>query len=276
MGRNDIGLGGLIDSYVDYKMEGVYTAIPAIILVVKEKQRKLLVDVQPLVSIKTREDEVIPESSILNVPLQMPASSVGGTVFPVKAGDNVLLVFSKRAIDTWKYGEGTPRPPNDFRVFSKNDCIAIPCIYPAGMSIVDSSKHSGDYGVGDVIIFNQRATGNSTEIILKENGDVIVNSPKTVTVNCKDSIVNSSNSSTYNTDSFTVNSQSFNVNTGSYSVSASSVGYGTVNYSMNATGDAVSTGSYKMNGSFVLNGIVIESHRHTGVESGPSTSGGPI
>ena len=195
MEGKELGLSGLISAHFDYKLEGVYTAIPAVILKVKDKQKNLLIDVQPLVSVKTREDEIIPESSILNVPMQMPASSVGGTVFPVKAGDNVLLVFSKRAIDNWKYGQGTPSAPKDFRAFNKNDCIAIPCIFPTLMSIASEDKHSKDYVLGDVIIFNQRATGNTTEVVLKANGDIVVNSPKTVTVNCKDLVGNVSQSS---------------------------------------------------------------------------------
>lgn len=263
----EIGLGELITQFIGYELEAVHTAIPAVVLRVNNEGRQSLVDVQPLVSILQRSGEVVSQSSILNVPLSQPASSVGGLVFPIKEGDNVLLVFSEKAIDRWKYGTGVPTAPSDFRKFNRKDCIAIPCIFPANMSMANEARQGPDYAAGDTAIYNLRG-GSRVEIVLKQNGDVVVNSPSKVIVNCVDSEVNASNS-------MTVNTQDYKVNCTSYTVSSTSYSVGTTNYSLNATGSAVSTGTYNMNGSFVLNNIPIETHTHGGVETGGGSTGGP-
>lgn len=244
---DEVGLGELITQYIDYKQEGVNTAIPAIILAVKEEGRQLLVDVQPSVSIVAEGGVVVAQASILNVPMQQPASSVAGMVFPVAVGDTVLLVFSQRAIDTWKYGSGSPTAPSDARKFNRKDCVAIPCIFPTSKSVANENRQGPDYAAGDVAIYNKKG-GASVEIILKQSGDIIINSPGKVKVNCVDSEVNASSSVTYNTQDFTVNSSSFKVSTGNYSVSATST--------------ATTTGTFSMNGSYILNGIAMETHGH--------------
>lgn len=257
----EVSISEVITSLIEYNMRDKYTAIPAIILTVKNVGTSLFVDVQPLVSIRNKDGTVTQQATILNVPLQQPSSSIGGMVFPVKENDNVLLVFSMRGIDMWKRGDGTPSAASDYRMFSKMDCIAIPCIFPASMTPVPANKHTAGYSVGDVALYNNMG-GNMVEIILKTSGDVIVNSPGKVTVNCVDSEVNASNSATYNTKSFSVKCDN-------YSVSASS-------YSMNSSDGGGMNGTFRMNGSFILNGINIETHRHTGVQTGSGTSGGPI
>lgn len=238
-------LDTLMSLMITNAARGYYTSCPAVVLTVKQNGASMLVDVQPLVSDKDKDGTVTVHSSILNVPLQMPSSSVGGVVFPVVPGDNVLLVFSMRGIDTWKYGEGTPLPPSDSRFMDKKDCIAIPCIFPSKKAIAAPQHHSGDYALGDVIVFNSKT---ACEVILKQSGDIVVNSSGKVTVNCQDSEVNASNSVKYNTGQFTINSDTFQVNTGAYALSA--------------TTSATTNATMSMTGSFILNGIAMESHGH--------------
>lgn len=265
----DMGLGGLIKDFIRNGQETQYTNIPGIILAIKGDGSQLLVDVQPSISVLKRDGQVVAESAVLNVPMQMPASSQAGMVFPVNVGDSVLLQFSMRGLERWKYGSGRPEAPSDHRIFDKRDCVATPCIFPVSNSIALNGKHSGDYTVGDTILFNGRINGSSTEIILKKSGDIIVNSKSgKVTVNCEESEVNASTKAVYNTPTFEVNCNAYNITSQSYNV-------GTVNYSMVATGDAVSTGSFNMDGSFVLNGIAMETHTHGGVETGGGSTGVP-
>lgn len=253
--EEEIGLGELITQFIDYKLDAVNTAIPAVVLAAKENGRNLMLDVQPSISILTRDGEVIAQSSILNVPMQQPASSVAGMIFPVNVGDTVLLVFSQKGIDTWKYGSGSPTGPTDFRKFDRKDCIAIPCIFPSSLSMARESKQGSDYAVGDTVVYNRKGS-NPVEIVLKQSGDIVINAKSgSATINCKDAEVNAS-------DSMTVNTQDYKVNCSTYTVSSTSYSVGTTNYSLNATGSAVSTGTYNMNGSFILNGIAVESHGH--------------
>lgn len=237
---DEIGLGDLINQFIGYNLEGINTAIPAVILGVKQEGRDLLIDVQPSVSVKTREGDVISQASILNVPMYQPASSVGGMLFPVQKGDNVLLIFTQRAIDTWKYGTGGLAPPSDYRKFSKLDCIALPCVFPTANSMANPKKQGKDYELGDVVIYNARNTSSPVEIVIKKNGNVIVNSPAKVQVNCVDAEVNASSSIKNVTPNFSVQCSQYTVNTST----------------------ATLTGNWNLSGSFVLNGIAMETHGH--------------
>lgn len=260
----DFDFGEVVNDFIDYKMQDRYTAIPAVILTVLGNGNQMTVNVQPLVSISNRDGTVTDQATVLNVPLQQPASSKGGMIFPVNVGDNVMLIYSMRGIDTWKYGQGAPAPASDYRMFSKMDCIAIPCIFPVAKSITPASKHTAGYELGDVAIYNAMG-GSQVEVILKQNGNVIVNSPGKVTVNCVDSEVNASSSVKYNTQDFSVDCSSYTINSSSFVVS-------TGTYSVAATSTATTTGSFAMNGSYILNGIAMENHGHTGNGAGNRTS----
>lgn len=185
---DDIGLAEVIESIIEYSMEDRYTALPAVVLAVHSQGGTQLVDVQPCVSINNRDGTLTDQASVLNVPYQQPASSKGGMVFPILPGDNVLLIYCMRGIDTWKYGQGTPSPASDYRMFSKMDCIAIPCISPVSKTPT-AGRHTKGYALGDVVVYNAM-NGNQCEVILKANGDVVVNSPGTVTINSPRSVFN--------------------------------------------------------------------------------------
>ena len=85
--------GELISQFIGYQLEGMQTAIPAVILAVKDGGESLFIDAQPLINILTREDTTVSETPIYNVPMSQSASSVGED-FP-SVGDNVAI-FSQR------------------------------------------------------------------------------------------------------------------------------------------------------------------------------------
>lgn len=272
--EDNIDFGQVINSFIEYQMENKYTALPGIVLRVHDKGNRQLLDVQPLVSIRSRNGEVTTQSTVLNVPYQLPASSIGGTVFPINVGDNVLLVYSMRGIDTWKYGDGSPAPSSDYRMFHKMDCIAVPCIFPANKAVASQSKHSGDYALGDTIIFN-----GSTEIIQKPDGTTIVNSPTKVVVNSPYVEVNSQNVVVNASSSVVVNSPSTTF-TGNVNVE------GHLSYQSGISGRA---GSGSGQGNSIIGGFSVEggsithdgknigsTHAHGGIQPGGGTSGGPV
>ena len=248
----DIGLGEVIESFIDYSMQNRFTALPGVVLRVHNKGAQQLVDVQPCVSIKNRDDTVTQQATILNVPYQQPASSLGGVVFPLNVGDNVLLVFQMRGIDTWKYGEGGLSAPSDYRMFSNQDCIAIPCISTTSKTQTAANKHSASYALGDTIVFN----GN-VEIIQKPDGTTVVNSPSKVVVNSPDVVINSTN--------VTINASQTTVN-GDFSVFGNS----------SVSGNSSVGGDFSAAGQGSINGRDFMSHSHSGIESGPSNSGGVV
>lgn len=265
----DVTLSEVLGRVFNYQMEGVYTALPGIILAVKDNGESLLVDVQPSVSIKTQTDEIYHRPVVLNVPIQMPSSNSAGVLFPVNIGDTVLMVFTSDAIDNFKYGDGKPTAPNDFRRFSIRDCVAIPGVYPKASSVNRVARHKLPHNPKDVVVYHNLGTGAETEVRLKQGtGQVIVTSPVAVTVNCKTAEVNAS-------DSMTVKTKTFKIDCDSYQVSSKSYSIGTQTYSMNATSNASSTGTFSHNGSWTLNGIQMETHTHSGVQTGGGSTGGP-
>ena len=270
----DIGLGEVIESFIDYSMQNRFTALPGVVLRVHNKGAQQLVDVQPCVSIKNRDDTVTQQATILNVPYQQPASSLGGVVFPLNVGDNVLLVFQMRGIDTWKYGEGGLSAPSDYRMFSNQDCIAIPCISPTSKTQTAANRHSGDYSLGDTIVYN-----GAVEIIQKPGGTTIINSPTKVIVNSPEVEVNSQNVVVNASTSVTVNSPSTTF-TGNVSVQGHLSYFAGISGVAGAgagEGNSIIGGFSVQGGSITHDGKNIGStHVHGNVETGSGTSGGPV
>lgn len=186
----DVTIDEVMGEYIRYSLEGMYTSIPGIVLAIKGEGQNLLIDVQPLVSVLMNDGTSVSRAPILNVPLQMPASSRGGLLFPVAVKDNVMLLFSMRGLEVWKYGQGTPNPPSDARMFDKRDCIAIPCVNPVSKSPANSGRHTNPYSPEDVVLYHNLGTGQEVEIVLKTNGGIIINAPGNVTVNTPDAYVN--------------------------------------------------------------------------------------
>ena len=240
----DIGLAEVVQSIFNYQMQGTYTALPGVVLRVINSGGQQLLDVQPCVSLRNRDGTVTQQAPILNVPYQQPASSVGGTVFPVAVGDNVLLVFQMRGIDTWKYGQGGLSAPSDYRMFSNQDCVAIPCISPVSKTPSMKNKHSGDYEIGDTLVFN-----GGTEIILKANGTTVVNSPSKVIVN----------------------SPNVEINATTVKINASST---VISGDLSVSGNTTVAGNLGVSGQGSIAGKDFITHTHGGVETGPGTTGG--
>ncbi len=61
---------------------------------------------------------------VINVPVVFPSAGGYSITFPVTSGDEVLVVFSERAIDTWLQSGGI-QDPLDYRKHDYTDAIAI-------------------------------------------------------------------------------------------------------------------------------------------------------
>lgn len=65
-----------------------------------------------------------------NVPVLYPSSGSFSQVWPLAAGDFVLVVFCSSAIGTWRQG-GDIADPVDLRRHDLSHGVAIPCVWPA-------------------------------------------------------------------------------------------------------------------------------------------------
>lgn len=241
-----------VNSAFDYKMESVNTAIPCIVLGIRDNGGTQMVDIQPTINQKLQDGSIKERPPILGVPVSFPVSSTAGMTYPIKIGDTGLAVFSMRDMDTWKSGNGRPSTPSNASKMAAGDAVFYPGIQPPGNAVNNPSKHVLTHSTSDTVIF-QNLGGNECEVRLKADGSVEINtSNQPVTINCSNATVNASESINLNSPQMTVDVQS-------------SVWLG----------DIVHTGNYTAVGAQTFNGIVFSTHRHIGVQPGSGTSGIP-
>ena len=228
----------LMNASFDYQTNNMYTALPGIVVSVKDNLNTLSVDVQPTINIRNKDNTIKERPVVLNVPVQMPSSRTAAITYPVNVGDPVLLIYTMRGMDTWKRGKGTNTTPSDFRKFDKRDCIAIPGIWPFSESINNPQVRVWQHDTGDVVVVNNIGSVEN-EVRLKKNGDVVINTNKNVEVNCNNAVVNAQNEIELN-----ATSASFNID--------ETVWAGNITHLGNYTGTGVQT----------FNGIVFQNHVH--------------
>jgi hypothetical protein len=159
----------------EYQMRNIFTAIPAKVMMV-ENAGEQRVSVKPLVNAVFPDwDDSEEFPTILSVPLVYPSSSSSAVVFPVHAGDTVLLVFAQSCMDVFKGGDGSVQPPSDYRRFDKRDAIAIPGLFPFGSAINQVSKHTLPHSTDDLVVFHNLGTSAECELRMKQTGKIEIN-----------------------------------------------------------------------------------------------------
>lgn len=239
----DISLTEVLGQAFEFHASSMYTAIPCVVIGVHSNLSSAKVDVQPSVNDLYADSVSVEHAPILSVPVIFPSSKTSALTFPVNVGDTVLCVFSQRGMDNFKLGDGSPTAPSDFRKFDKRDAVAIPGLFPFSKSPNDSGNRKLPHSTTDMVMAHNLG-GNEVEVRLKANGDVLIKSPTTVTVECKDAVVNS------DTATLTVPDTTW-------------------------TGDMTFNGNITQNGIFVLDGINMNTHIHGGVATGPSKTSIP-
>jgi len=267
-----VSLQEVLTNAMDYHLADIYTSIPGVVVGIHSDLSGMRVDVQPSVAMRNEDgDEVVDRPAIINVPLHMPVTQLGGLTYPIKKGNPVWLNFSMRGLDVWKKGRGESQAPSDLRRFDLSDCIAIPGVYPAGVPVNSPGSRSNSHSTEDVVLVHNIGTGNEVEIRLKPSGDVIINTPKNTIINAGDSTtINAANSATVNCTDAEVNSETFSVNSEDVDFQCDNFNIQTGTYTMNATEEATATGVMSHNGSFILNGTPVEDHDHGGIAPGGS------
>lgn len=94
------------------------------------------VDIKPALRRKYTDGNIVELPVIPNVPIGFMQTRTSIISVPVKIGDDVLLVFSQRSIDTWKSSQGgVSVDPADIRKFDLSDAFAIPLHKPIGTGL---------------------------------------------------------------------------------------------------------------------------------------------
>jgi hypothetical protein len=238
----------------------MHTAIPCIVVAVRDSLNGAMVDIQPTVNQRFKDGEVKERPVILGIPVSFPVSSTAGLTFPIKVGSTGIAVFSMRNLDAWKNSSGRPTTPLNYAKFDKGDAMFIPGIQPPGESVNNPSKRTWAHSTEDVVLVNNIGTANECEVRLKPSGDIVINTLQNAEVNCKNANVTATQDITLacvNLD-VTATTATFDIGNTSW--------IGNINHA----------GNYTIAGTLLFNGINFATHLHTGVQSGPSNTGGPI
>lgn len=247
----DIDLMDIIRTQFKIDMSEIYTAMPCKVVNIYQDNKQQKVDVLPLVDDLLKDGTGAPGMQILGVPIIFPGSSTTLISFPINTDDTVLCIFSQRSMDNFKIGNGQPTTANDYRKFSDQDAVAIPGLFPFGKSLNNPAVRKFPHNSNrDLCIAHNIASGTEVNIILAQSGDLTVNTGQSVTVNCKNGIVNA-------TESYTINTPTMNINA----------------QTTNWKGNITHQGNYTMTGQARFNGVLFDTHFHSGVLSGPSNSG---
>lgn len=232
-------------------MAEIHTAIPCKVVNVYNNNQQQKVDVIPSVDRLLKDGSSEPGMQILGVPVIFPGSMATLISFPINPGDTVLCIFAQSSMDNFKIGNGEPTTANDYRKFSDQDAVAIPGLFPFGKSLNNPGTRKFPHEPNrDLSISHNIASGTEVNILLKQNGDLIINTESAVTINCKTGVLNA-------TESYTINTPTMNINAST----------------TNWVGDIIHTGNYTMTGQARFNGRLFDTHTHSGVTPGTGTSG---
>lgn len=235
----------VLTSAFNSQMQNLYTAIPCIIVGVRDGLNGQMVDIQPTINQKFKDGTVKERPVIQGIPVSFPVSSTAGMTFPIKTGDTGLAIFSMRNMDGWKSGNGRPVSPTNFAKMDKGDAIFLPGIQPPSMAVNNPGKHVLTHDTKDTVLFSNLG-GNECEVRLKADGSIEINtSNQPVVVNCSDATVNASGAINLNAQTMTID-----VPTTTW------IG------DINLQGNLTQIGNYTMTGVATFNGVIFNTHRH--------------
>lgn len=240
----------VLTSAFNSQMQQLYTAIPCIVVSIRDGLNGQMVDIQPTINQKFKDGTVKERPTIQGIPVSFPVSSTAGMTFPIKPGDTGMAIFSMRNMDGWKSGNGRPVSPTNFAKMDKGDAIFLPGIQPPSMAVNNPGKHVLTHDTNDTVLFANLGA-SECEVRLKADGSIEINtSNQPVTINCSDASVNASGAINFNAQSMMVDVPDITF-----------------------IGNITHQGNYAQVGTYTLNSINVNLHVHTGVTPGSGSSG---
>lgn len=249
-------------------------------IVTRYEPEKLTVDAKPTITGRMTDEAGVTRAvempTLLDVPVVFPHAGGCSLTFPVKAGDECLVVFADRCIDGW-WRDGGIQPPLSSRSHDLSDGFAILGVWSQKTKIdapstdrveLRSDDHQALVSVHpsthEVTI---ETTGNLTATVggsssVSISGDATVNVGGQADVTCPSVTVNASKSMTFNTPLLTVTGQI--VGQGGLAISGGS--------GASVTGSLRTTGGLHADGDVTAGGISLKGHTHTAPDGETSSA----
>ena len=152
---------------------GLWTAMPAIVK--SFNVAKMTAEVQPTIQARVTGANGVPSwvtlPLLVDCPVVFPSGGGFALTFPIKDGDECLVVFASRCIDAWWQSSGV-QAQADLRMHDLSDGFVIPGprSVPRALASVSTT---------DVVLRNDSGT---SKISIKVNGDVDIVTASALTV----------------------------------------------------------------------------------------------
>jgi len=212
----------------------IWTALPGVVTAVDLSKQTVSVQpsIQGNISAPDGSSQSVNLPLLVDVPIVWPRAGGFALTFPIAAGDEVLVVFASRCIDTW-WQSGGVGVQAEVRMHDLSDGFAVlaPTSQPRKLSGVSSTN------------VQLRDDAGTTYVEIAPGGKIKLLGATSIDLNAP-----------------TINMKATNINI---------EGTTTQTGSMNMTGQVTQTGGMS------IGGVTFGSHKHTGVQTGGGTSGGP-
>ena len=127
---------------LDGRQASIWTAMPGIITAVDFNENTCTVQpaIQGQVQDENGDSVFVDLPLLIHVPIVFPRAGGFALTFPLGAGDEVLVIFSSRCIDSWWQLGGVQRPI-ELRLHDISDGFAIPgpCSQPKKLSNISTT-----------------------------------------------------------------------------------------------------------------------------------------
>jgi hypothetical protein len=158
-----MSIKAFMQSYMDDLQSKVYTTLPAIITDVSQYESKNIISVRPTIDLEHSDGQVSECPDIFNVIVVQPSGGGGLLSFPLQAGDNVLIEFSMRNIESWLESDGGSVTENTQRFHDMSDAVAIVGLHTKNNHLKPDPK--------DVVL-----KFKDNKVVLKDDGNVEIHS----------------------------------------------------------------------------------------------------
>jgi hypothetical protein len=178
---------GAFGAQIDGRLKQLHTSLPGIIASFNPDTQTA--SVQPAIKRIFNEQGAVNLPLCVDVPVCFPGGGDFFVTFPVKVGDECILIFSERAIDNWYAGGGTAEPA-EYRLHDLSDGMAIVGINSQAKKIPDFNPTDTEFRSRDGETKVQITTdgtikninaGGSTE--LSPAGAFTINAPAGIVLN---------------------------------------------------------------------------------------------
>lgn len=110
---------------IDYALKNLHTALPAKVIDFNPKAQTVALEVLVQKLMDDGQGENFPP--LIHVPVAFPRGGGFSVTFPLKKGDEGIVIFSERCIDGW-WEDGRTSIPLDFRTHDLSDGLFVPGI----------------------------------------------------------------------------------------------------------------------------------------------------